>query len=81
MFWRAPSVLDASMGAGKTVKVAKGGAELIGGLTAYDPKSTKSWTLGTLTEGSLTLIKAGATQGAAVEGTLTAKWSSKGGKK
>ncbi len=75
------SVADAAFKDGATLKVAKGGTDLTGALIGQTSSGSKTWTMGTLTGGVLTLTKAGATKGAAVEGTFSGAWSTSGGKK
>jgi len=73
------SVADSDMTAGKTLKYDKSNAALSGALVIkYD---SKEYAVGALSEGTLTLTKAGAIKGEAVEGSFTAKWSASGGKK
>ena len=71
------SVADTAMVTGKTLTHDKSSTDLTGELV-IPVSGGQPYILGTLASGTLTLTRAGATKGAAVEGSFTARWS--GGK-
>ena len=74
------SVVDTAMVTGKTLTYDKSSTDLSGALV-IPITGAQPYIMGTLASGTLTLTKAGATKGAAVEGSFTAKWdASSGGK-
>jgi hypothetical protein len=69
------SVANTAFVQGASITFGESKGDLTGSLFASDTPD-KTWTLGTLSSGTLTLTKASLTAGEAVEGTFTAQWSS-----
>jgi hypothetical protein len=72
------SISNAAFVAGATITFDKSG-DLAGVLTGEVP-NVKTWVVGALSSGSITLTKAGTDEGQAVEGTFAASWGDAGDK-